>query len=301
MRALAVVVRNLSSATGSWLKAMKKIVCSLLVLTAVWLTGCASLPSGDALKTAVTGYQLPKAPESNLALAYVVRPDLVGTAVRFNVFVDSKEDAAQVGFTRGSQYIHFNLVPGAHTIYSKAENWAELPVTVRAGEVIFIKQEVGMGLVMARNSLIRLGEDEGKYFVKTSALGTLAAPSVPLSLETWSGAFNCGAYLGRPSAVSSPEPFTVSARMTLQGNRATLIRMDDKTYRETLTGDKNSDGTLLLQGTGAFTTSQNRPWQTKLAGAFIGEGVSARYNANGTLTAFDGIVARECRLALAKD
>jgi len=58
-----------------------------------------------------------------------------------------------MGFTHSSQYIYFNLSPGEHKIYSKAENWPETQVSVQAGDIIFIQQEPSMGFVMARNEL----------------------------------------------------------------------------------------------------------------------------------------------------
>ncbi len=78
-----------------------------------------------------------------------------------------------MGYTRGNEYIYFYVTPGSHTLNSKAENWAELKVNVRAGEIVYVKQDVEVGFVMARNSLSLLGDTEGRYFVKEASLGTL--------------------------------------------------------------------------------------------------------------------------------
>ena len=144
-----------------------------LIVAVAAMTGCATAPTGDALKTAVSGYQLPKSPDTGKAIVYVVRPDFLGNLVRFNVFVDDQNETSEVGYNRGKQYIYFNLEPGEHKIFSKAENWADLGVSAHAGEVLYVKQEPSMGLIMARNSLLLLDENQGKYFVKTSTLGTL--------------------------------------------------------------------------------------------------------------------------------
>jgi hypothetical protein len=79
-----------------------------------------------------------------------------------------------MGYTRGNEYIYFYVTPGSHTINSKAENWADLKVDVRAGEVVYVKQEVDMGFVMARNNLSKLSDTEGRYLVKEASLGTVA-------------------------------------------------------------------------------------------------------------------------------
>ena len=104
---------------------------------------------------------------------YVVRPSGTGKLIRFNVFVDDQEAASEMGFTRGSQYIYFNVRPGEHKIYSKAENWAEAQISAKAGEIIFIQQEPSMGVIMARNSISRIEDLQGKYHVKKLEPGTI--------------------------------------------------------------------------------------------------------------------------------
>jgi hypothetical protein len=146
-------------------------IASALVLAV--LTGCASLPSPEVMKTETATFQLPKQPDAGKALVYVVRPQGPGGLIRFNVFVDDQEAASEMGYTRGSQYIYFHVTPGDHKIYSKAENWAEAQISAKAGEIIFIQQDPSMGIVMARNSISRIEELQGKYFVKKLELGTI--------------------------------------------------------------------------------------------------------------------------------
>jgi len=110
-------------------------------------------------------------------MIYVVRPSVLGTLIRFNVFLDNQEDSSEVGFTRGSQYIYFPVKPGTHTIYSKAENWADITVNVEPGDIYFIQQEPAMGFIMARNSIYELPDYEGKYQVKKLSVGTLLSAS----------------------------------------------------------------------------------------------------------------------------
>jgi hypothetical protein len=156
--------------------AMQVRVCIARVLFVAILaavTGCASLPSPEVMKAEVATYQLPKLPEPGKAIVYVVRPSGLGGLIRFNVFVDDQEAASEVGYTRSSQYIYFNLVPGEHKIYSKAENWAEALVKAEAGDIIFIQQEPSMGIIMARNNIFKLEDYQGKYHVKKLSIGTI--------------------------------------------------------------------------------------------------------------------------------
>jgi len=121
----------------------------------------------------IKGYQLPQLPADGKAIVYVVRPSILGGFIRFNVFVDDKKEDSEMGYTRSSQYIYFNLIPGDHQILSKAENWAAVNITAKAGDIIFIQQEPSMGIIMARNNIFPIQKYEGKYQVKHLTLGTI--------------------------------------------------------------------------------------------------------------------------------
>ncbi len=156
---------------------IKLISKTAAVVSIALLYGCASAPSMEAMQAEVAQYSLPKAPVADKGLVYVVRPSNAGMMVRFNVFLDDQEADSEMGYNRGNQYIYFYVTPGQHVISSKAENWAEVTVTAKAGEVIYLKQEVEVGVVMARNSLKVLNDVEGRYLVKDAALGTIAKES----------------------------------------------------------------------------------------------------------------------------
>jgi len=156
---------------------LKPVVSLLLACAAAVLPGCAGAPPSPAeMQHATAAFRLPALPQPGQALVYVVRPYSLHTLARFNVFVDSQEDAAEVGYTRGNQYLYFSLAPGTHRIYSRGENWAEVDLAVNAGDIVFLKQEPSMGLIGSRNTLTRIGEDEGRYYVMKEKPGTLKAP-----------------------------------------------------------------------------------------------------------------------------
>ncbi len=156
-------MRNLAVKLGA-------LVCVLFIFG---VFGCATLPHPDEMKADIVTYQLPKQPDAEKAIVYVVRPSLFGKLIRFNVFIDDQEAESEMGYTRGGQYIYFNLAPGDHQIFSKAENWAEVNVSVKAGDILFIQQYPAMGIAYARNSLSQIQDYEGKYHVKNLELGTI--------------------------------------------------------------------------------------------------------------------------------
>lgn len=149
---------------------LAKIIALSLVLL---FAGCATLPPPAEMKKDIVNFTLPKLPEDGKAIVYVVRPSSVGGLIRFNVYIDDKEAVSEMGFTRGSQYMYFNLMPGDHQILSLAENWAEANVSAKAGDIIFIQQDASMGFLMARNSIAKIQDYEGKYHVKHLELGTI--------------------------------------------------------------------------------------------------------------------------------
>ncbi len=147
---------------------------AFMTVVAALVAGCAT-PSltPDQMRSEVAGFRLPREPGPATGMIYVVRPSPLGGLVRFNVFFNDQDEGSEMGYTRASQYIYFSVPPGRHRIYSKAENWAELDVTVREGEVVFVQQETTLGIIMARNMLSPLDDTQGRYYVKTLQPGEL--------------------------------------------------------------------------------------------------------------------------------
>ena len=155
----------------------------LLFFASFIIFGCASLPNPDQMKAEVATYQLPKLPQDGKAIVYVVFQESWYKGIRFDVFLDNQEPESGIGYNMGGQYIYFDLTPGEHKILSKAENWAEMNVSVKAGDIIFIRQEPYTGILNAKNKLLTLEDYEGKYFVKTLSTGIIFnqqnVPTVP--------------------------------------------------------------------------------------------------------------------------
>jgi hypothetical protein len=149
-------------------------IAVLTLFAAVGLSGCVSTPPVAKMKEATAHFHLPKHPAHGMAMVYVVRPSGGGQGwLRFNVFVDDHKESSEVGYNRGEQYIYFEVTPGKHKISSKAENWAETEISVKAHQTIFLYQEPKAGIGILRNAIYPVSELEGKYYVKTLKLGTI--------------------------------------------------------------------------------------------------------------------------------
>ncbi len=153
-----------------------KSVLLIALLAVASCNGCTSLPqvpSTEKVNAAIERFELPHSPKEGKALVYVIRPSWVLGLVRFSVYVDSKDEASRKGHNRTRQYIHFDLEPGEHTVFSRASNWSEITVTANAGETLFIEQEHN---AFVTNKLIHLSEEAGRYRVKNAKPGTIYRP-----------------------------------------------------------------------------------------------------------------------------
>ena len=155
------------------MKQLHRIIFITITLLASF--SCTTLPTLDEMKSEVTNFEIPKKPSKDKAMVYIVRHSLSGSIIKFDVFVDGKEDKDHMGYTRGDQYIYFEVSPGKHTIYSEAETFAEKEIELKAGEIIYINQEVKPGIIMARNNLKEVPETVAKYYIKNGELGGLAS------------------------------------------------------------------------------------------------------------------------------
>jgi len=172
---------------------MKNRISLLLFACAIILiSGCATTITREQMIQETADFQrpLPNNYSSDQGILYIVRPSPEGSFVRFNVFADDPTEVTrEAGYTRGSQHIYLQLPAGNHRIYSKAENTADLPLTIEANKAYYIQQVPTMGLFLARNELVELDSVEGKYFLKKTTIGTLnnsfsAIPSDSIQMDS---------------------------------------------------------------------------------------------------------------------
>jgi hypothetical protein len=100
--------------------------------------------------------------DSSKGRIYVMRPATVGAAISMEV----SDDGKIVGSTGPHGFLCWEREPGDAVISSKAENTSAVKVSVQAGKVNYIFQHMAMGLLIARNRLDVVSEDEGKKVLK---------------------------------------------------------------------------------------------------------------------------------------
>lgn len=122
---------------------MRRLALVFLLPLALLFTGCASAPMATPERD-----QQAKAfaPVAERGVVYLFRDENFGAAVKMSVAVDGR----LIGDTVAKSYFRLELEPGPHEILSKAEADSTLKLTVEAGKVYFVWQEVKMGLWSAR-------------------------------------------------------------------------------------------------------------------------------------------------------
>lgn len=146
---------------------MKKVLACALILFAVALGGCASVPMGDPQADAALKTFAPKPGKASL---YVYRHETFGAAIKMTVLLDGK----LLGDTASKTYLYAEVDPGKHQLISKTENDAVLDIDVLAGNNYYVWQEVKMGMFAARSFLQKVDDKAGQEGVLQCKL---AAPS----------------------------------------------------------------------------------------------------------------------------
>ena len=127
------------------------------------LTGCGTLQMADNnLDTARKTFTVP----TDKAGLYVYRNEHMGGAMMMKVSINGKE----VGRTGAMTYLYQELTPGRHKLTSHAENEDSLELDAKPGTLIYVWQEVKMGLLSARSKLHLAAEEQGRKGVLESRL-----------------------------------------------------------------------------------------------------------------------------------
>jgi len=146
----------------------------VFVLFAGLVSGCSAV--SQAPKEAGEQARNMTPPEGK-ALVYIVRPAAVGMAIGMPVTCDGVD----VGKTGGRRFLYAVLDPGSHVFVSRAENKSELPIVLEAGKTYYLEQKVTMGLLKARNKLVRIEDAEGREkLLKCSLSSETAAEPAPV-------------------------------------------------------------------------------------------------------------------------
>lgn len=142
---------------------MKKIYFSMILISSLVISGCASVPMASKMADdAAKKFDVTE----GMSNIYIYRNESLGGAIKMPVLVDEKI----AGDTGPETYILITVEPGNHTIISKSENDATLSLTTKENQNYFVWQEVKMGLWTARSKLHLVSEAKGRVGVSECKL-----------------------------------------------------------------------------------------------------------------------------------
>ncbi len=133
-----------------------RIIRSLCVLSIPFIFAACSAVKEASMELDTSARQL--RPPAGKCIIYVLRTAVLGGAVSFDVSLDN----TYIGTTGGSRYIYAITSPGKHTLKSEAENDSFLDIATSADSSYFVRQNVSMGFLKARNELELLNPAEGR-------------------------------------------------------------------------------------------------------------------------------------------
>ena len=102
----------------------------------------------------------------NKSGVFIYRNETFGTAIKMDVALDG----LPIGQTAAKTYLYKEVTPGKHTVTSKSENTDSIDIDAKPGTLIYVWQEVKLGLMYARTKLHLVGDTEGKKGVLESKL-----------------------------------------------------------------------------------------------------------------------------------
>ena len=144
---------------------LKKLLCVLVVVTASFVTGCASVPMAptkeDAIKKEFT------LPSEDMAGLYIYRNSSLGSTLKKTISLDGEI----IGETAPMTYFYLDITPGYHILATESEFSDNiLRLNLKGGENYFIRHYIKMGLFVGGANFEIVHEREGKAGVEECKL-----------------------------------------------------------------------------------------------------------------------------------
>jgi hypothetical protein len=138
----------------------KKFAMGMAVVSALVLSGCASVPM--ASKEQDTSLKQFAAPASDKVGLYVYRNTFGGQALKKTLTIDGKV----IGETANKVYFYTQVAPGAHKLSTESEfSDNDIELITEGGKNYFVEQTIKLGLFVGGAKLTQVSDEEGKAAV----------------------------------------------------------------------------------------------------------------------------------------
>ncbi|MFZ7143113.1 DUF2846 domain-containing protein [Avibacterium avium] len=140
---------------------MKKIISILMLVSALVLTGCATVPmASDAQDIQAKQFNSPNKKISGL---YIYRDSMFGGVLKKDLYIDDEF----IGESAPNVYFYKTVKPGKHKISTESEfGNNDLYITTQGGKNYFIRQYIRMGVFVGGANLEQVDEEKAKAVIK---------------------------------------------------------------------------------------------------------------------------------------
>lgn len=101
--------------------------------------------------------------DGNQSRVYFDWNESFGAAIRIDIILDGRV----IGKTAANTYLAVDVPPGTHHLRCSGESDSVLDFGAKAGEAVYVWQEMKMGLMSARCSLSKVDRETGRAAVNT--------------------------------------------------------------------------------------------------------------------------------------
>jgi len=135
----------------------KKLFAAASLATALYLTGCASVPTASVEEDSAKKAFNP--PSEGLSGLYVYRNSNFGAALKKRVYVNDD----YLGETAPMTYFYKEVAPGAVKLSTSSEfGNNDLMISTEEGKNYFVRQYIKLGVFVGGANLELVSEEEGK-------------------------------------------------------------------------------------------------------------------------------------------
>lgn len=156
----AIIVKT-SSLGGHMNK--KVLVLVVTSVISVLMSACASVPMADMSADAESKKFETK---TGMGRIYVYRNEVLGSAIKIPMTLNGKV----MGSTAKNVYFSWDVKPGNHKVSCLASTNGNIEVNVKKNEIVYIWQEMKMGLIVAGCALNKVEAGVGQKAIRSCKL-----------------------------------------------------------------------------------------------------------------------------------
>jgi hypothetical protein len=150
----------------------QRVFSFLLLTIALLITGCAATgPRPSEIQS-----QLSSVPAGKARVYFYRDTSIVGAIIQPNIMING----TVVGEAKRSGFFYVDLTPGTYLVTARTEATAQIDLILRESQVVYIRSNIAIGLVVGRVQFTMVHEEEGRRaLMELSYTGSATASTSP--------------------------------------------------------------------------------------------------------------------------